>query len=116
MPRQYQSLLEDVRQAAVSIETNATNISFEEFAWDENRVKAVLYDLSVIGEACRNIPDEIREKSPEIEWGKIVGLRHFIAHVYWAIKLVKIWDIVQHDVPILRQQIEDLLEKLEDEK
>jgi uncharacterized protein with HEPN domain len=91
MPRQYHSLLEDVRQAATSIEANTTNISFDEFSWDENRVKAVLYDLSVIGEACRNIPDEIREKAPEIEWGKIVGLRHFIAHVYWAIKLIKIW-------------------------
>lgn len=48
MPRQYHSLLEDVRQAATSIEANTTNISFDEFSWDENRVKAVLYDLSVI--------------------------------------------------------------------
>jgi uncharacterized protein with HEPN domain len=114
MPRQYQTLLEDIRTAAASIQANATNTTFEEFARDENRVKAVLYDLSVIGEACRNIPDEIREKAPEIEWGKIVGLRHFIAHVYWAIKLAKIWDIVRQDIPKLHRQIDLLIRELED--
>src|SRR5687767_7668923 len=112
MPREYKDLLADILSAARAIEANVTDITFEQFADDENRVKAVLFDLALIGEACRSIPDEIRAKRPSVAWGQIVGLRNFIAHVYWTIQIEKIWQIAVSDVPELRKQIEELLNEL----
>src|SRR5690242_6936426 len=112
MPRDLNDLLQDIISAAQAIESNTSDLSYEGFIADDNRVKAVLFDLSLIGEACRTIPDEIREKRPEVEWGKIVGLRNFIAHVYWTIKVEKIWEIVKEDVPELRRQIQTLLDEM----
>jgi uncharacterized protein with HEPN domain len=115
MPRDYRDLLADILSSARAIERNASELGYEEFSADENRVKAVLYDLAVIGEACRSIPDEIRAKRPTVEWGKIVGLRNFIAHVYWTIRIDKIWEIVRSDVPELAKQIESLITELDSE-
>jgi uncharacterized protein with HEPN domain len=43
----------------------------------------------VIGEAVRNIPDEIRDKHPDVDWRQINALRNIIAHVYFGIDLNK---------------------------
>lgn len=113
MPRDYRDLLEDIASAALAIEQNIASLTYDQFVVDTNRVKAVLFDLAVIGEAVRNLSDEIREKRPEVEWSKIVGLRHFIAHVYWTIKIEKIRDIARADVSDLRKEVESLLEELQ---
>src|SRR5688500_7860352 len=112
MPREYKDLLSDIISATTAIESNVTGLTFDQFEEDTNRVKAVLFDLALIGEASRSIPDEIRAKRPSVAWGQIVGLRNFIAHVYWTIQIEKIWQIAVSDVPELRKQIEELLNEL----
>jgi uncharacterized protein with HEPN domain len=49
----------------------------------------------VIGEAVKNIPNDMRDRYPQIEWRKIVGLRDILAHAYFAIDDEILWDIVQ---------------------
>ncbi|WP_448338248.1 HepT-like ribonuclease domain-containing protein [Chloroflexus aurantiacus] len=65
--------------------------------------------LENIGEAARKVSDETRAAHPEIPWNQIVALRHRIAHDYFRLDLVRIWKIVQEDVPALINQIEPLV-------
>ncbi|WP_353846958.1 HepT-like ribonuclease domain-containing protein [Chloroflexus sp.] len=62
-----------------------------------------------MGEAARKVSDETRAAHPEIPWNQIVALRHRIAHDYFRLDLVRIWKIVQEDVPALINQIEPLV-------
>lgn len=39
---------------------------------------AVLRNIEIIGEASKNIPEDIKSKSPSIPWKEIYGLRNVI--------------------------------------
>ncbi|MBA7627386.1 hypothetical protein ES703_34848 [subsurface metagenome] len=98
-------LLNDIRQAIDRIEQYIKNLSFDAFSNDQKSVDAVVRNLEIIGEAASRLTDEFKEKYSEIEWYKVVGLRHRIVHEYFGIDLEIIWQILQKDLPELRQKI-----------
>ncbi len=46
---------------------------------------ATLRNLEILGEAAKNIPDEIRQRYPEVDWRGVAGLRDILAHAYFAL-------------------------------
>jgi uncharacterized protein with HEPN domain len=52
--------LEDILEAIQKVETYLAGIAFEAFAGNTMQVEAVLYNLLIIGEATKHIPDELR--------------------------------------------------------
>jgi uncharacterized protein with HEPN domain len=68
---------------------------------DEMRFDAVLYNLHVIGEAVKNLPEAFRQKHEDLPWREIAGMRDFIAHAYFALDLDILWDAIRNDVPDL---------------
>jgi len=69
------------------------------------RFDAILFNLQIIGEAAKQVPDTLRREYPEIEWRKIAGLRDIIAHSYFGIEPAIIWDVLQNNLPPLREQL-----------
>src|SRR4029450_903370 len=62
---------------------------------------AVIRNLEILGEAAKNIPDEVRVQYPQIEWRKIAGLCDVLAHFYFGLEDETLWDIVRNKVPTL---------------
>ncbi len=80
-------LLNDICKSIDRIEQYIKNLSFDDFSDDQKSVDAVARNLEIIGEAANRLPDELKEKYSEIEWYKVVGLRHRIIHEYFGIDL-----------------------------
>lgn len=78
-------------------------------------VDAVVRNFEIIGEATRNIPDEIINKYPEIPWKKMYGLRNLISHEYFGIDYEMIWKIIGDDLPQNLKDLQRIL-KVEREK
>ncbi len=104
--------LRDILQAIEAIERYRSR---ERSEFDQNEMLQVwfLRHLEIIGEAARNLPDEVRAMAPDIPWHKIIGMRNILVHGYFMIELDIVWDTVQQDIPSLKPAVEELLVKLE---
>lgn len=112
MPRNYKIYLNDILESIANIEEYTKGVSFEEFSGERMREDAILRNLMVIGEAVKNIPEDIRSKSPKTEWGEMAGLRDILIHQYFGADLETIWGIIKDELPRLKRDINSLIKKL----
>jgi hypothetical protein len=61
-PRAWKALLRDVIDRAARIEEYTRGLTFEEFEKDTLRIDAVLYNITIIGEAASQVPPEVQQR------------------------------------------------------
>lgn len=101
-------LLNDIRESIDRIEKYTEGMSLEDFSKDRKTIDAVARNLEIMGEAANRLPDEFKEIHSDVEWYKIVGLRHRIVHEYFGVDLQIIWRILQKDLPELRRSLSQI--------
>ncbi|MDD1729415.1 MAG: DUF86 domain-containing protein [Methanospirillum sp.] len=70
-------------EAIDRIDEFTKDYSYEEFCQDPKTVSAIRDQLMIIGEAARNIPEDIRSCYPDIPWEGMVGSRNILIHQYF---------------------------------
>jgi len=63
------------------------NLSYEDFCNQEMVIDAVIRNIEVLGEAVKNISEDLKSKYPEIEWKSIAkrcltNLEKFCVRIY----------------------------------
>ncbi len=104
-----EAYLLDMLIAARNARQFSAGLSWEEFQDSPLHQHAIAKALENIGEAARKVSDETKIAHPHILWNQIVALRHRIAHDYFGLDLLRMWEIVQEDVPALIEQLEALV-------
>jgi len=105
MKKEIKIFIEDILESIKNIEEYVRGMDKEKFLGDNKTQDAVLRKLEVIGEAVKNIPDEVKEKYPEISWKRIAGMRDIIIHEYFGVNLKRVWKTVEDDLPELKKKI-----------
>ena len=85
MSRSWVLYLRDMSEAARKIVRYTGSRQAEAFLADEMAYDAALRNLEILGEAAKAIPEEIRQRHPEIDWRGVIGLRDVLAHTYFAL-------------------------------
>ncbi len=107
MPRDSKVYIDDIKDALKRIEEYTKGITFASFEKNQMLVDAVIRNLAIIGEAVKNLPQDVKKEFPAIEWKRIAGLRDILVHAYFGINKKIVWDIVEHKVPELKQLLKD---------
>jgi len=103
--------LEDIIEEIDRIKKFTQGIEkYNNFVENELVFYAVLKALENIGEAVKQIPDDIKELYP-IEWKKIAGLRDILIHEYFGIDAEIIWEVIKKKLPELEKAVKFLLGK-----
>ncbi len=89
--------------------TSAGKASF--FA-DRKTQDAVIRNLEIVGEATKHLSVHLKEAHPNIAWKPIAGMRDKLVHDYFGVNLQLVWDVVERDLPTLKVNVAQLLEKL----
>jgi uncharacterized protein with HEPN domain len=89
--------------------------TFDEFTADETRFDAVLFNLQVIGEAVKHLPEAVRAAIPEIDWPKAPRLKGIIAHHHFALDANIIWDVAVNHVPKILAAAKSLADQPDDD-
>ncbi len=79
--RDWQLRLQDIIESIDEILEWTANMTFEDFSSNRVTLKAVLYNLGIIGEASRNIPSEVQLRYSQIPWRLIVQLFIFLKNI-----------------------------------
>jgi uncharacterized protein with HEPN domain len=109
--REFILYLEDMLQSMERINEYLGNLDFRKFKINYLVVDAIIRNFEIIGEASKNIPNDIQKKYPNIPWRKMYGLRNLIAHEYFGIDYEMIWEIAKNNLPQNRDDLKIMIEK-----
>lgn len=110
-----ESLLYDIVYSANRIIDYTIGLKRETFEDDEQLQDAVIRRIGIIGEAARLLSAEFKESVPGVEWADIVGMRNVLIHDYRHIRMTRVWEVIQKDIPALIDRLEPFLPKREEE-
>ena len=91
-------------------------LDFQHFKFDYKTVDAVIRNFEIIGEATKNLPNDIKIKYPAIPWEEMYRLRNRISHEYFGIDYEIIWDIANKHLPINCEDMKAVLKDLQNKQ
>ncbi len=99
----------DIKEAIEKIEKYYDRKKLE---IDEVLQSAIVRYLEIIGEASRYLTKDIKDRSPETEWEKIVAFRNFVVHNYFDVDWDIVTKVIEKDMPKLKLQIDNIINYL----
>jgi uncharacterized protein with HEPN domain len=90
-----------MRESAQLVLRYAAGVTFESFENNIEKGVSVIRRIQLVGEAASQVSEETRAEMPNIEWRRIVGMRHLVVHRYWDIDLDIVWGVVNEHLPRL---------------
>ena len=102
-----------ILEAIGRIDDYTRNLDQSGFESDAKTQDAVIRNMEIIGEACKNIrkhaPDFARSH-PEVPWGNAIGNRNALSHGYFSVDLTLVWATVVRDLPRLKATVQSLFD------
>ncbi len=108
MQRDPESLI-DIVTAIRRILRFTDGVSRADLEANDEKLSAILYQISIIGEATKRLSPTFRDAHPEIPWREIAGMRNVIVHEYDQLDLDVIWDVVQNKLSELLHLITPMI-------
>ncbi len=103
---------EDILDNIARIERFTAGLHVESFIHDEEKLFAVQHALLIISEAATKLGELAPELCPEIDWRDVRGLGNRLRHEYHGIDSVRLWRMVERDIPLLKAAAATALKKL----
>jgi uncharacterized protein with HEPN domain len=111
--RDWLLYLDDLIDSAEKMQRFLEGRASEGFASNEMLFDAVLFNLEVIGEAVKRIPEEAKVTVPEADWSGPARMRDLIAHHYFAVDPQIVWEAATQHVPRILAHAKQLRERFD---
>jgi uncharacterized protein with HEPN domain len=89
-----------------------TSVGREAFMKTPMIQDAVIRNFEIIGEATKRLSPELRNLYSDVPWQQMAGLRDVLIHDYLKVNLNLVWQIIEQNLPELKEQVESILQSL----
>ena len=107
--RDYRLLLKDILAATEALESFVEGMELEEFTADDKTRTAVFGKFEIIGEAAKNVPEDVKRQYPTIPWKEMEGMRDRLIHAYFGIDYGLVWAAIKNRLPVVKKLITQIL-------
>ncbi len=104
--------LSEIIDAIEAIEEYTAGITEDEFGRRRLIQDGVVRRIEIIGEAARQLPQEVKDQYANVPWIDIVGMRNRVIHEYFGGRIDRVWNAVQRDLPELKAEARRILSRL----
>ncbi len=108
--KDYSIFLEHILESIKDIESYSEGISKNKFFANKQLQDAIIRRIEIIGEAAKNISDDVKKRYPDVSWNEVVGTRDIFIHHYFGVDLEIVWNIMKIDLPDLKKKIKNIME------
>ena len=111
MYRSYLPYLQHILDECLYVRSVITDeMDLEQFLRDETLKRAVTRSLSIIGEATKKIPADVKYAWQSISWRQMAGMRDRLVHDYMGVNYYIVWDVAKNIIPTLLVQIQGIID------
>ena len=103
----------DILESIEKIEEFIEGMDFDKFQSDDKTSSAVIRKLEIIGEAVKQLPDEIRDSYKKIPWKEMAGMRDKLIHWYFGVDYEIVWNVIKEEIPQLKPILKEIADKIE---
>ena len=114
--RVWKHRISDIIDSIQKIQKYVEEMEFDDFQKDAKTIDVVIRNFIIIGEAARNVPDDVSTKYPNIPWRVMGDMRNFAIHEYWGVEMRTIWKTIKDDLPPLIPDLKRVADAGEDEE
>jgi uncharacterized protein with HEPN domain len=113
MSRSTLDFLHHIQQELTYLIKRSSGMAYDDFIHNDDLIRAFVRSLEIVGEACKNVSDEVRYNNPEFDWSGFAKLRDRLIHQYWGIEYQIIWDAILTEIPANKEWIDVIIEQEE---
>lgn len=110
--RDVRLFVNDILESSEKIQKWIQGMTYEKFSQDTMIQDAVVRNLEIIGEAAKNIPEDLRAQHPKIPWKRVAGFRNIAIHDYFGVDLETVWKIATQGITEIKPHLQTMLESL----
>lgn len=110
MSKSYIPYLQHILDKCHYIQSVITDdVVLYQFLSDETLKRAVTRSLSIIGEATKKIPANVKLEWKDVSWKEMAGMRDRLVHDYMGVNYFIVWDVAKNIIPQLTVKIESVI-------
>ena len=105
--------IEDVLENIDAIGGFVAGIDLSGFLADRRTIYADTRALEIISEASRHLPDDLKQRHPELDWRGIAAVGNLYRHAYDGVDNTYVWNVVAADLAPLKAALSAELQRLD---
>ena len=109
--RDWKLYVQDISDECTNIRIFTKDIDYEIFSNNLEKVYATAKAFENIGEAVKNIPQEITNEFPSIPWSEVAKMRDILTHHYFGVDDKVLWDSLEDDFDEFEDIIKQIIKK-----
>jgi uncharacterized protein with HEPN domain len=113
MKRDDSVYLNHILDSISQLEEYTKGLTKEEFLSTRLVQDGTIRQIEIVGEAIKNVSENLKEMYPDIPWKEIAGMRDKLIHNYFGVDIDAVWDAVKKDIPTLKEEILKIMEDLQ---